>query len=267
MGVTLTRDVSAHSTLWHSYTYDHRGQLVADVISNSDHVAGVPDTTLQQTSSPNVTAVSDTLYGRTSWTAQHALSSDHLPIVTTVNIRHDYRLQQNRRTFTNYRKADWTQFAEDTRFRSDHHTHHIHTANRVFTGIILMADRHTIPKSEMHSDCRILPGRMVCKITQGDGMGGADACGPALKILGEEITSDIEKHRKTLWKEHLNAHWYRGHSVHILWMSMHGLSSRTLNISITFGTKIATTPKHIANCFTRRFAHCQTRGTQDRQIH
>ena len=53
----LTGDVNGHSTLWHSYTDDHRGQLIADVISNSDHMAlntntptRVPNTTLQQTS-------------------------------------------------------------------------------------------------------------------------------------------------------------------------------------------------------------------------
>ena len=34
----LTGDVNAHSTLWHSYTDDHRGQLIADVIINSDHI-------------------------------------------------------------------------------------------------------------------------------------------------------------------------------------------------------------------------------------
>ena len=94
----LTGDVNAHSTLWHSYTDDHRGQLIADVISNSDHITlntntptRVPNTTLQQTSSPDITTVSNTLYNRTSWTTQHALSSDHLPIITTINIRHDYR--------------------------------------------------------------------------------------------------------------------------------------------------------------------------------
>ena len=43
---------------WHSYTDDHRGQLIADVISNSDPITlntntptRVPNTTLQQTSS------------------------------------------------------------------------------------------------------------------------------------------------------------------------------------------------------------------------
>ena len=34
----FTRDVNTHSTLWHSYTHDQRGQLIADVISNSDHI-------------------------------------------------------------------------------------------------------------------------------------------------------------------------------------------------------------------------------------
>ena len=34
----LTVDVNAHSTLWHSYTDDHSGQLIADVIINSDHI-------------------------------------------------------------------------------------------------------------------------------------------------------------------------------------------------------------------------------------
>ena len=51
--------------------------------------------TLQQTYSPDITTASSTLYNRTSWTIQHALSSDHLPIMTTINIRHEYRLQQN----------------------------------------------------------------------------------------------------------------------------------------------------------------------------
>ena len=127
-----------HSTIWHLYTDDHRGQLIADVISNSDHTilntntpTRVPNTTLQQTSSPDITAVSNALYNRTSWTIQHALSSDHLPIITTINIRHDYRLQQNRRTFTNYKKADWTQFTEDA--ESAFAQTNIHTANRIFT--------------------------------------------------------------------------------------------------------------------------------------
>ena len=109
----LTGDENALSTLWHSYAYDHRGQLIADVISNSDHITlntntptRVPNTTLQQASSPDITTVSNTLYNRTLWATQHAISSDHLPIITTIKQQHEYRLQQNRQTFTNYTKAN-----------------------------------------------------------------------------------------------------------------------------------------------------------------
>ena len=96
-----TGDVNAHFTLYHSYTDDNRGQLIADVIINSDHITlntnnptRVPNTTPQQISSPDTTTVSNIRYNRTSWTTQRALSSYHLPIITTINIRHDYKLQQ-----------------------------------------------------------------------------------------------------------------------------------------------------------------------------
>ena len=96
----ITEDVNARSTLWHSYTDDHRGHLIADAISNSDHITlntntstRVPNNTLQQTYLSDITTVSNTPYNRTSRTTQHALSSAHLPIITTINIRHDYRLQ------------------------------------------------------------------------------------------------------------------------------------------------------------------------------
>ena len=263
----LTGDVNAHSTLWHSYTDDHKGQLIADVISNSDHITlntntptRVPNTTLQQTSSPDITTVSNTLYNRTSWTTQHALSSDHLPIITTSNIRHDYRLQQNRRTFTNYKKADWTQFTEDTEsaFAQTTIPTNIHTANRIFTNIILMADKQNIPKGKMHSNCRLLSEDIVCKITQRNNIRRANTCDPALKLLNEEITSDIQKtqtkHMEGALRRSLGSQAQHTHSLEDhTWSIQQSTTTHTLNTSITFNNKIATTPTHIANCFTKQF--------------
>ena len=202
---------------------------------------------------------------------QHALSSDHLPIITTINIRHDYRLPQNRRTFTNYKKADWTQFTEDTESAFAQTTIHtnIHTANRIFTNIILMADKQNIPKGKMHSNCRLLPEDIVCKITQRNNIRRANTCDPALKLLNEEITSDIQK--QNIWKEHLDAHWDHRQNTHTLWKTIHGLSNRapphTLNTSITFNNKIATTPTHIANCFTKQFTNTVKHATHKTNRH
>ena len=136
---------------------------MADVIGNSDHITlntntptRVPNTTLQQTSSPDITTEFQYIfYNRTSWTSQNALSSDHISLITTINIRHDYRLQQNRQTVTNYKKADWTQFTENT--ESAFVQTNIHTVNIIFTNILLMADKHNIPKGKMHSNCLRLP--------------------------------------------------------------------------------------------------------------
>ena len=165
----LTGDVNAHSTLWHSYTDDHNGQLIADVIINSDHLTQthqprVPNTTLHQTYSPDITTVSNTLYHQTSWTTlnMHYHQTTYPSSPHHHSIRHDYRLQQNRQTF-NYMKADWTQFTEDTdsAFAQTTIPINIQTDNIIFTNIILMADKHNIPKGKMHSNCRLLPDHIV----------------------------------------------------------------------------------------------------------
>ena len=103
----------------------------------------------------------------------------------------------------------------------------------------------------MHSNCRLLPKDIVCRITQRNNIRRANTRDPALKLLNEEITSNIQKHKQNIWKEHLDAHWDHRHNTHTLWKTIHGLSNRapphTLNTSITLNNKIATTPKHIAN--------------------
>ena len=145
---------------------------------------------------------------------------------------------------TDYNKTDGpsptriylTGHNSQSRFRSDHHTHqHTHCQN---TGIILMADKHNIPKSKMHSNCRHLPDHTVCKITQINNIRRANTCDPALKLLNDEITSDIQKQKHNICKEHLDAHWDHRHTTHILWQTIHSLSNRaplpTLNTSITF---------------------------------
>ena len=115
----------------------------------------------------------------------------------------------------------------------------------------------------MHSNCRLLPEDIVCNITQRNNIRRANTGNPALTLLNEEITSDIQKHKQNIWKEHLDAHWDHRHNTSTIWMTIYGLSNRapphTLNTSITFNNKIATTPKHIANYFTKHIANCFTK--------
>ena len=132
----------------------------------------------------------------------------------------------------------------------------IHTTNIIFTNIILMADKHNIPNGNMHRNCRLLPDHIVCKITQRNNQKSANTCDPALNLLNEKKNSDIQTH---LWKKHLDVHWDHRHNTHIIWKTIHGLSNiappPTLNTSITSSNKTTTTPKHIANCFTKQFTN------------
>ena len=58
-----------------------------------------------------------------------------------------------------------------------------------------MADKHNIPKGKMQSNCRVLPEDIVCKSTQRNNIRRANTCDPTLKLLNEEITSDIQQHK------------------------------------------------------------------------
>ena len=117
----------------------------------------------------------------------------------------------------------------------------------------------------MHSNCRLLPENILCKVTQRNNIRRANTCDAVLKLLNEEITSDIQKHKQKIWKEHLDAHWNHRHNTHIIWKTIHGQSSRVLptthNNSITFNNKITNTPKHISNCFTKQFTNTVKHAT------
>ena len=103
-------------------THNTELQMVKVHINNTKHItiANIyvphPRTTKQLTQTYNTAySISQTYHTQSS----------------PINIQYDYRLQQNRRTFTNYKKADWTQFTGDTDsvFAQTTIPTNIHTAN------------------------------------------------------------------------------------------------------------------------------------------
>merc|ERR1712030_160606 len=55
--------------------------------------------------------VPTSLHSKTTWKTLTELTSDHLPILTTINLKRN-NTQTHKITYTNYKKADWTQFTE-----------------------------------------------------------------------------------------------------------------------------------------------------------
>ena len=94
-------------------------------------------------------------------------------------------------TERNSRKTQESAFAQTTIPTN------IHTANILFTNIILMAHKHNIPKGKMHSNYLLLPDHIVYKITHINNIRRTNTYDPTRKLLHEEITSDIQNINKT----------------------------------------------------------------------
>ena len=134
----------------------------------------------------------------------------------------------------------------------------IRTANRIFTNSILMADKHNIPKGEMYSNCRLLTDHIACKITQRNNMRRANTCDPALKLLNEEITSYIHKHKQNLWKNHLESRCTLGAQA----QHTHSLEDHTRSIQRSTSSHT----KHFHNIQQPHNNHTQTDQLTEQHI-
>ena len=154
----LTGDFNAHHTLWHSPTTDNIGTLIADLINSSNKIVlntntptRIPTNRNHQATSPDISTASNTIYNNITWSTLNALNSDHNPIKISYNTKTKFRLIQHRRSYTNYRKADWQGFTNsienaltDTTDITD-----VHKSNKILTLLLLDADKHYIPKGKI----------------------------------------------------------------------------------------------------------------------
>ena len=90
----ITADVNAHSSLWYSPTEDYRGELIEDILLNSNHITlntntstRLPPNQTQQSTSPDIITASVDLHDCTSWQTIHSLTSDHLLLLTILITR------------------------------------------------------------------------------------------------------------------------------------------------------------------------------------
>ena len=102
----------------------------------------------------------------TTWKTIHALNSDHLPILLTIQTDNKHTIQQNRRSYTNYRKADWDNFTQDTEyaFTAIQPPTDIHYANKTFTNILYQACKKHIPVGRIRNTEKLLPQPIRNKI-------------------------------------------------------------------------------------------------------
>ena len=79
-----------------------------------------------------------------------ALSSDHLTILITNKTKTNYKIQQHRRTYTNYNKANWREFTQEIEqtLANTETPQNARPATKILTNAILAAYKHHIPKGK-----------------------------------------------------------------------------------------------------------------------
>ena len=66
------------------------------------------------TSQPDLTFVSADIHNKTNIKIMDDIGSDHLPILTTIDLRQQKRSRAQRKTFWNFKKANWKAYREKT---------------------------------------------------------------------------------------------------------------------------------------------------------
>ena len=273
----IVGDVNAHSTLWFSPTTDHRGDLIANIINDSDHIiinADTPtrrpfsrqDTPHQQPTSPDITAIPMRLLPHTTWTTKTQLSSDHLPILTTINTHLKIKLRLTR-TFINYKKARWEDFTADIeeKLTNENLPDDVHKANKRLTQIIQLAHKAHIPQGIIKTRNSILPENIRQLITQRNNMRELNSSDPRLSALNTEITKEIQNHKRHLWREHINKVWDYKQNSSMLYETIKRLQNKRSiaepNRTISFNNIVKVTDKEIANAFTKQYTDSSPKQT------
>jgi reverse transcriptase-like protein/retrotransposon-encoded endonuclease len=266
--ILITGDFNAHSKLWYSKTNDHRGSTITDLITNSnlitlntDNPTRVPMASNQQDTSPDISAISNNLYCHTTWETIQGLSSDHLPIKITVNMKTQFRSEENKKMYTNYKKANWKNFTSEIETALENTTDptDVHNSNKIITNLIIKADKHNIPKGKINAHHIILPENIRSKIQERNKLRKQDSKNPNLTEMNKEINKLIQTHRSNQWKEKLNENWSHKINTKKFWTILNNLSNKKptqqTNRTITFKNSVKIEDKEISESFNHQFTN------------
>ena len=171
----ITAYDNAYSLLWYSPNEDNRGELIEDILFNSNHFTlntntptSLPPNQTQQPTLADITTASADLHDCTSWQTIHSLTSDHLTLLTTLSIHHKAKTTHFHFciAITNYQKADWTSFKQHVEDFISYRPHstNLHEANKHLIKTILNADRLFIPKGNQKSTNHTHLVMPICKL-------------------------------------------------------------------------------------------------------
>ena len=255
-------DVNAHDPLWNSSIQDARGILFSEVIGDSNFGVLNLDTptrlpTNGQPTSPDLSLASLSLLPYTTWETDISLGSDHLPIIITCKT--DIKVQfSEKKTFTNFKKADWPRFTEDTELEFAKLTppQNVHKAEKCFRKIINNASKKCIPQGRIKKIIPEIPTEAANKMKERDELRKSTPDSPQIAELNKEIENSIHKHKQTKWRDYVGDINRKTDPAKLfkLIKNLNGQPSSPANQAIKFKGKYLSSANKIANGFKKQFS-------------
>ena len=215
----------------------------------------------QQPTSPKITTISSSLCNKTTWKTIHALNSDHLPILLTIQTDNKHTIQLNIRSYTNYRKAGWDKFTQDTEdaFTEIQPPPDIHDANKTFTNILYQAGKKHIPVGRIRNRNKLLPHPIRNKIAHKNLTSKNTPQDPNIPELNKEISTLINTNKTDSWREHIEKPWDHRRNTNTYWNRIHSLAHKRPiqqdNSTIRLKNNTHINPPIIASAFNKQFVN------------
>ena len=269
--IILGGDFNAKHPAWFTMQQaDGRGTELATqlnslfVLNDTDQHTHIPHQADRRATSPDITFCSPSLSTTTTWRTETDTSSDHLPIIITIQSKHT---STHRQTFSNYKKAHWSNFTQETETQFEQLnlspiTNINHTVAR-FNSIIQEADKKHIPKGNRKNHNPNFTSEIYALIRERNNLRKTPtphSHNTSLRIqaLNSQITNKIREQQQENWNSFLETIDHRSNTKK-LYKTMRDIATSNSNqppshASITNNTDYIPTRQEQSNLLIKHYA-------------
>ena len=204
-------DINAHhSSIYSADQDDARGKSVLEWVEDSNLGIVNEDvptrTTANSTTAPDITVASPSILPTCSWETETSLNSDHLPIHITI-CTESKLVKAPKRTFINFKKADWQNFSEyiEDNISSAPNTDDTHKREKFLRDLINTSAKIYIPSGRIPKVTHEIPQEAADRIEERDEIRHADPKDPRIPALNIDIKNIINNHKREKWLAHLES--------------------------------------------------------------
>ena len=156
-------------------------------------------------SSPDVSLASASLAPSLSWTTMDTLNSDHLPVLIGV-ASFSSSLHQPRRSFTNYRRANWSGFCSEleTLVEALPPPSSCGQGEELLRKAVLTAASHNIPSGFRSCATPAFPPAASLLVEERDRLRSVNPNDPEVARLDADISAMVTEERRNRYNEFIN---------------------------------------------------------------